>query len=66
MRSPRHAPEAQADVCLLLEGTFPYVRGGVSTWVRQIIEGHPELTFSIVFLGATRDTLGEIATQLAG
>ncbi len=43
---------SQADVCLLLEGTFPYVRGGVSTWVKQIIEGMPHLSFSIIFLGA--------------
>lgn len=26
--------------------------GGVSTWVKQIIEGMPHLTFSIIFLGA--------------
>ncbi len=45
-------PNERADICLLLEGTFPYVRGGVSTWVKQIIEGMPELTFSIIFLGA--------------
>ncbi|MFX5752041.1 DUF3492 domain-containing protein, partial [Acinetobacter baumannii] len=24
------------DVMLLLEGTFPYVSGGVSSWVNQI------------------------------
>lgn len=39
------------DVCLLLEGTYPYVRGGVSSWVHQIIKGLPEYTFHIVFLG---------------
>ncbi len=50
-----YAPEEEADVCLLLEGTFPYVRGGVSTWVKQIIEGLPELKFSIIFLGASRE-----------
>ena len=22
-----------ADICLLLEGTWPYVRGGVSRWI---------------------------------
>ena len=45
-----------ANVCLLLEGTFPYVRGGVSTWVKQMIEGMPELSFSIIYLGADRTT----------
>lgn len=40
-----------ADVCLLLEGTYPYVRGGVSSWVHQLISGLPDYTFHIVFLG---------------
>ena len=40
-----------ADVTLLLEGTYPYVRGGVSGWVHQIIQGLPQFTFSLVFLG---------------
>jgi len=39
------------DVCLLLEGTYPYVRGGVSSWVHQIILGLPEYSFYLVFLG---------------
>jgi len=53
--SPVYNPDAQADICLLLEGTYPYVRGGVSSWVRQLIEGMPDLTFSIIFLGASPD-----------
>ena len=56
------APEA--NICLLLEGTFPFVRGGVSTWVKQIIEGLPHLTFSIIYLGAESTTLGEPAYSL--
>lgn len=47
------------DVCLLLEGTYPYVRGGVSSWVHQIIEGLPDLTFSLVFVGGSRKDYGE-------
>jgi glycosyltransferase involved in cell wall biosynthesis len=43
-----------ADVCLLLEGTYPFVRGGVSSWVHQIISGLPELRFSLVFIGGSR------------
>jgi polysaccharide biosynthesis protein PelF len=35
---------AQADIALLLEGTFPYVSGGVSSWVNQIIRAYPEYT----------------------
>ena len=32
-----------ADVGLLLEGTYPYVSGGVSSWVHQIINGFPRV-----------------------
>ncbi len=59
--SPRYNPTAHADVCLLLEGTYPYVRGGVSSWVKQLIEGMPDLTFSIIFLGASPDDYDEPA-----
>ncbi|HEY4016935.1 MAG TPA: GT4 family glycosyltransferase PelF [Polyangiaceae bacterium] len=48
---PTLAAGATADVTLLLEGTYPFVSGGVSSWVHQIIRGLPELSFSIVFLG---------------
>lgn len=44
------------DVCLLLEGTFPYVRGGVSSWVDQLIRAHPHLTFAIFFIGSDRNS----------
>jgi len=54
----------KANVCLLLEGTFPFVRGGVSTWVKQIIEGMPNLTFSIIYLGPDSTTHGEPAYPL--
>jgi glycosyltransferase involved in cell wall biosynthesis len=44
----------QADVCLVLEGSYPYVKGGVSTWVHQLIHGLPELRFSVVHVGPER------------
>ena len=46
---------ASADIALLLEGTFPYVRGGVSSWVDQMIRSFPEKTFSIVFIGSREE-----------
>jgi glycosyltransferase involved in cell wall biosynthesis len=42
------------DVCLVLEGTYPYVAGGVSSWVYDLIRRLKDTTFSIVFLGANR------------
>ena len=42
------------DVCLLLEGTYPFVKGGVSSWVHQIITKLPELTFTILHVSPKR------------
>jgi polysaccharide biosynthesis protein PelF len=52
------------DVMLLLEGTFPYVAGGVSSWVNQVIRGFPELTFGAVFIGSRRSDYGEMRFQI--
>ncbi len=46
------AGEPVADIALLLEGTYPYVRGGVSSWVHQIISALPEIRFAVVFIGS--------------
>ncbi|MDR5856548.1 GT4 family glycosyltransferase PelF [Caballeronia sp. LZ062] len=43
---------SRADVVLLLEGTFPYVSGGVSSWVNQMIRAFPDLSFALCFLGS--------------
>ena len=36
-----------ADVALILEGTYPYVAGGVSTWVHQILQAYPARQFAM-------------------
>jgi len=41
-----------SDVCLILEGTYPYVVGGVSTWVHSLITGLPDIEFTIVHIRA--------------
>ena len=48
-------PKPAADICLLLEGTYPYVSGGVSTWVHQIITAYPDWKFAIFYIGGQRD-----------
>lgn len=62
--SPKYHPDRHANVCLLLEGTYPYIRGGVSSWVKQLIEGMPDVTFSIVFLGGKADDYREPAYDI--
>lgn len=43
------------DVCLLLEGTYPFVAGGVSTWVHQLITSMKDIRFGIVYIAAHSD-----------
>ncbi|MEN9356433.1 MAG: hypothetical protein RL695_604 [Pseudomonadota bacterium] len=52
------------DVLLLLEGTFPYVSGGVSSWVNQIIRGFPEIRFGAIFIGSRREDYGQPRYEL--
>lgn len=44
-----------ADVCLILEGTYPYVTGGVSSWTHQLITSLPEFSFHLHCLIAEKD-----------
>lgn len=55
---------AFADIGLLLEGTYPYVNGGVSSWVHDIIRAFPEYTFGLCFLGSKPDDYPKMAYML--
>lgn len=58
-------PKAErADIGLLLEGTFPYVAGGVSSWVNQMIRGFPDISFAVVFIGSLEAEYGEAKYEL--
>ncbi|MBI3298162.1 MAG: GT4 family glycosyltransferase PelF [Elusimicrobia bacterium] len=39
-----------SDVCLILEGTYPFVAGGVSTWIHQLVKAMPDIRFSVVHI----------------
>ena len=51
----RRGPDP-ADVCIVLEGTYPYVKGGVSTWVHDLITSLPDLRFALVHVAPERGT----------
>ncbi len=40
-------------VCLFLEGSYPYITGGVSAWVHDLIQGLPEVDFSLFTISAS-------------
>jgi glycosyltransferase involved in cell wall biosynthesis len=54
----------EADIGLLLEGTFPYVAGGVSSWVNQMIRGFPDVRFAVVFIGSLEEEYGDAKYEL--
>jgi len=54
---------AKADVCLLLEGTYPYIKGGVSSWAHELIKNHSHLTFNIVSI-MPKDYTAEVIAKL--
>jgi len=53
-------PKSDAiDIMIFSEGTYPYVRGGVSSWIYQLVSGLPQYTFGICFIGATKEVDGK-------
>src|SRR5579862_1598282 len=47
----RSPPQAEpCDVCIIVEGAYPYVAGGLSTWIDSLIRRQPSLTFTVVSL----------------
>lgn len=48
-------PGELPDVGYVLEGTFPYVKGGVSSWIDQALNAMPDVTFGLHFIGGPRE-----------
>jgi glycosyltransferase involved in cell wall biosynthesis len=48
----------------VLEGTYPYVAGGVSSWVHDIVGGLPETTFSLLHIGPRLGAYGAPRYQM--
>ena len=40
-----------ADITMLIEGAYPYVSGGVSSWVHALLTNLPDFTFDITHIG---------------
>ena len=41
---------AMVDVCLVVEGCYPFISGGVSSWLDWLIRSQPEISFGVVAL----------------
>ncbi len=51
-------------ICVILEGCYPYVTGGVSTWMHQYIKAMPEHEFVILAIGADPSIQGQYKYEL--
>ena len=53
-----------ADICLFLEGSYPYVAGGVSSWVRDLLDYFEDFTFSLVCIGSSGSEIKELKYKI--
>jgi len=53
-------------ICLLIEGSYPHVTGGVSTWAHMLIKNLSEHEFTIFSIGAEEKYRGSFKYELPG
>lgn len=53
-------------ICFVSEGCYPYVTGGVSSWIDSMIKTFPEHEFVLLSVIADRSKRGKIRLQAAG
>ena len=46
-------------VCFILEGCYPYIRGGVSAWAHEYMTSNPQIEFVLWTIHAARKYTGE-------
>lgn len=51
-------------ICIITEGCYPYVVGGVSGWVHSMIQTFPNQEFILISIIATREQSGQFAYKL--
>lgn len=51
-------------VCIVAEGCYPYVVGGVSGWIHSMIKAFPQIEFIILAIISDRSQSGQFAYEL--
>lgn len=51
-------------ICLIAEGSYPYVTGGVSSWIHSLMHAMPEHEFIIYAIAAERKQQGQFKYAL--
>ncbi|MCM1044794.1 MAG: GT4 family glycosyltransferase PelF [Candidatus Gastranaerophilales bacterium] len=52
-------------VCIVAEGCYPYVVGGVSGWIHSMIRSFPNLEFIVLSIVANRSVSGKFVYELS-
>jgi glycosyltransferase involved in cell wall biosynthesis len=59
MISENYPRAKEADIALLMEGSYPFVVGGVSHWTHQMINAFPQYKFAVIFIGSSPEDYKE-------
>ncbi|MCH7321057.1 GT4 family glycosyltransferase PelF [Solibacillus sp. MA9] len=51
-------------ICLIAEGSYPYVAGGVSSWIHSLMNAMPDTEFIIFAIAAEKKQQGKFKYQL--
>lgn len=51
-------------ICMILEGCYPYVRGGVSTWMHSLITSNPQHEYVLWIIGPKAEDQGNFKYAL--
>lgn len=51
-------------ICILAEGCYPYVAGGVSSWIQMLVSGMPQHEFTICTIAANVEQKGQFKYKL--
>lgn len=51
-------------ICIIAEGSYPYITGGVSSWIHSIVSQMPEHEFVIYTIAAQRKQAGKFKYEL--
>lgn len=51
-------------ICFIAEGSYPYVIGGVSSWIHSMIETFPDQEFILLAIIASRSMSGQFVYEL--
>ena len=51
-------------ICLIIEGAYPYIQGGMSNWVQQLMLSMPDVEFVVQSIAADRSSHKEFKYKI--